>query len=75
MLHRYSAIMWFEKNKTIFDHKKTHRSIKIKQEDYLFDTFMKQEMEKDSTLTNSVILNRLAIQYDLEINDHLPQLN
>ena len=75
MLHRYSAIMWFDKNKTIFNHKKTHRSIKIKQEDYLFDTFMKQEMEKDSTLTNSVILNRLAIQYDLEINDHLPQLN
>ena len=75
MLHRYSAIMWFEKNKTIFDHKKTHRSIKIKQEDYLFDIFMKQEMGKDSTLTNSVILNRLAIQYDLEINDHLPQLN
>ena len=57
------------------DLQKIIETIKIKQEDYLFDTFMKQEMEKDSTLTNSVILNRLAIQYDLEINDHLPQLN
>ena len=61
--------MWFDKSNTIFNHQITDQSIKIKQENYLFETFMKQEMKKDSTLTNSVILNRLAIKYDLEINN------
>ena len=69
LLHRHSSIMWFDKSNTIFNHQITDQSIKIKQENYLFETFMKQEMKKDSTLTNSVILNRLAIKYDLEINN------
>ena len=69
ILHRYSAIIWFENNNTIFDHQKTYKSIKIKQENYLFDKYMSQEIDKDSSLTNSVILNRLAIRYNLEIMD------
>ena len=69
ILHRYSAIIWFENNNTIFDHQKTYKSIKIKQENYLFDKYMSQEIDKDSSLTNSVTLNRLAIRYNLEIID------
>ncbi len=30
---------------------------------------MNQETKKDSSLTDSIILNRLAIKFDLEIND------
>ena len=68
ILYRNSAIMWFDKNSTKFDHQKTNELIKIKQENYLFDTYINQEMEKDSSLIKSIVLNRLAIKYNLEIH-------
>jgi len=67
LLHRQSSIMWFDEHKTKFNHHKTQNSIRTKQENHLFKEYLNQEMNKDSSLTNSIILNRLAIKYNLEI--------
>ena len=68
ILYRYSAIMWFDENKKLFNHHKTHNSIRKMQENHLLKQYINQEINKDSTLTDNIILNRLAIKYNLEIH-------
>ena len=67
LLHRHSSIMWFDENKTKFNYHKTQNFIKTKQENHLFVKYINQETAKDSSLTESIILNRLAVKYNLEI--------
>jgi len=38
------------------------------QENHLLKQYINQEIDKDSTLTDNIILNRLAIKYNLEIH-------
>ena len=68
ILYRYCSIRWFDENKTIFNHHKTHNSIRKMQENHLLKQYINQEINKDSTLTDNIILNRLAIKYNLEIH-------
>ena len=68
LLHRYCSIMWFDENKKLFNHHKTLNSIRNMQENHLLKQYINQEIDKDSTLTDNIILNRLAIKYNLEIH-------
>lgn len=67
ILHRYCTILWFDENSEKFKPIKTQNNIRIKQENFLFDKYLNQEMVSDSSLTESIILNRLAVKYNLEI--------
>jgi len=67
LLHRYCTILWFDENSEKFKPIKTQNNIRIKQENFLFDKYLNQEMVNDSSLTESIILNRLAVKYNLEI--------
>ena len=60
--------MWFDENKKLFNHDKTHNFIRKMQENHLLKQYINQEIDKDSTLTDNIILNRLAIKYNLEIH-------
>jgi hypothetical protein len=66
-LHRYCTILWFDENSEKFKPIKTQNNIRIKQENFLFDKYLNQEMVSNSSLTESIILNRLAVKYNLEI--------
>jgi hypothetical protein len=68
ILYRYCSIRWFDENNTAFNHHKTHNSIRKMQENHLLKQYINQEINKDSSLTNNIILNRLAIKYNLEIH-------
>ena len=67
ILHRYSTILWFDENSEKFKPLITKNKIRTKQENHLFVKYINQETAKDSSLTESIILNRLAVKYNLEI--------
>ena len=67
ILHRYSTILWFNENSEKFKPLITKNKIRTKQENHLFVKYINQETAKDSSLTESIILNRLAVKYNLEI--------
>ena len=67
ILHRYCTILWFDENSEKFKPIKTQNNIRIKQENLLFNKYINQETVKDSSITESIILNRLAVKYNLEI--------
>jgi hypothetical protein len=67
ILHRYCSILMFDQNSEKYISRKSQNNIRTKQENYLFENYVNQEMKKDSSLTEYIILNRLAIKYNLEI--------
>jgi len=70
LLRRYGAIMWYDINDQ-FDKQKTLQRVQLKQEKLLYKRYVAQEMKIDSMLIEEVILNRLALKYDLQVLGNL----
>ena len=70
LLRRYGAIMWYDINDQ-FDKQKTLQRVQLKQEKLLYKRYVAQEMKIDSMLIEKVILNRLALRYDIQVRKDL----
>ncbi|RTZ93816.1 MAG: hypothetical protein DSY36_04595, partial [Candidatus Neomarinimicrobiota bacterium] len=54
-----------------FDKQKTLQRVQLKQEKLLYKRYVAQEMKIDSMLIEKVILNRLALRYDIQVRKDL----
>ena len=70
LLRRYSAVMWYDINDH-FDNQKTHQTVQLKKEKLLYKHYVAQETKIDTMLTEGVILNRLALRYDIQVRKDL----
>jgi len=71
LLRRYSAVMWYDISEDQFDNQKTRQMVQLKQEILLYKHYVTQETKIDSMLTEEMILNRLALRYDIQVREDL----
>jgi hypothetical protein len=71
LLRRYSAVMWYDISDDQFDKQKTIQTVQLKQEKLLYKHYVAQEMKIDPALIEEVILNRLALRYDIQVREDL----
>ena len=71
LLRRYSAVMWYDISEDQFDNQKTRQMVQLKQEKLLYKHYVVQETKIDSMLTEEMILNRLALRYDIQVREDL----
>ena len=71
LLRRYSAVMWYDINNDQFNNQKMLRTVQLKQEKLLYNHYVAQETKIDSMLTEEMILNRLALRYDIQVREDL----
>ena len=71
LLRRYSAVMWYDISDDQFDNQKMLRRVQLKQEKLLYNHYVAQETKIDSMLTEEMILNRLALRYDIKVRKDL----
>jgi hypothetical protein len=71
LLRRYSAVMWYDISDDQFDNQKTHQMVQLKQEKLLYKHYVAQETKIDLMLTEEMILNRLALRYDIQVRENL----
>jgi hypothetical protein len=63
--------MWYDISDDQFDKQKTLQTVQLKQEKLLYNHYVNQEMKIDPTLIEEVILNRLALRYDIQVREDL----
>ena len=71
LLRRYSAVMWYDISDDQFDNQKMLRTVQLKQEKLLYKNYVAQETKIDSMLTEEMILNRLALKYNIQVRKDL----
>jgi hypothetical protein len=71
LLRRHSAVMWYDISDDKFDNQKTRQMVQLKQEKLLYKHYVVQETKIDSMLTEEMILNRLALRYDIQVREDL----
>ena len=71
LLRRYSAVMWYDINNDQFNNQKMLRTVQLKQEKLLYNHYVAQETKIDFMLTEEMILNRLALRYDIQVRKDL----
>ena len=71
LLRRHSAVMWYDISDDQFDNQKMLRRVQLKQEKLLYNHYVAQETKIDSMLTEEMILNRLALRYDIQVRKDL----
>ena len=71
LLRRYSAVMWYDISEDQFDNQKTRQMVQLKQEILLYKHYVTQETKIDSMLIEEMILNRLALRYDIQVREDL----
>ena len=54
-----------------FNNKKMRQMVLSKQETLLYKHYVAQETKIDSMLTEEMILNRLALRYDIQVREDL----
>ena len=63
--------MWYDISDDQFDNQKMLRRVQLKQEKLLYNHYVAQETKIDSMLTEEMILNRLALRYDIKVRKDL----
>ena len=63
--------MWYDISDDQFDNQKMLRTVQLKQEKLLYNHYVAQETKIDSMLTEEMILNRLALRYDIKVRKDL----
>jgi hypothetical protein len=63
--------MWYDISEDQFDNQKTRQMVQLKQEILLYKHYVTQETKIDSMLIEEMILNRLALRYDIQVREDL----